>query len=384
MTTTTAFGAHGRRYDRFALSQRRTRMKVLVLSKYGHLAASPRHRFLQYAPHLAEHGIELTFSPLFDNAYLKQRFDSGRAPPPAVLRAYARRVLALLTTNRWDLAWVHCELFPYWPGVTERALRLRGLPYVYDYDDAIFHMYDEHRLPVVRTVLGRKLAPVIGGAQAVIAGSGYLARYAERFNSRVTVVPTVVDMKRYGLKPERPATDRLTVGWIGSRSTSEHLEVIAPALRALATEVPLKLIATGARPLNIPGVDVEVRPWSEDSEVQDLHEADVGIMPLPDRPWTRGKCAFKLIQYMAAGLPTVSSPVGANSEVVNDETGLFASTTEEWVAALRRLRDSVELRKKLGLAGRARALKYFSLESQKDRVRKILEQAERSGRPVLA
>ena len=251
-----------------------------------------------------------------------------------------------------------------------------AVPYIYDYDDAIFHMYDEHRLSMIRTVLGRKLAPAIGGAKAVLAGSGYLARYAERFNDHVHVVPTVVDMDRYIPRPDRSSESRpFTVGWIGSPSTSEHLDLIAPALSQLATETPVKLIATGARPVRMQGVDVEVRPWSEDREVQDLHEADVGVMPLYDRPWTRGKCAFKLIQYMAAGLPTVSSPVGANAEVVTDETGLFAGTTEAWIEALRRLRDSEPLRRRLGQAGRARVIERFSLDSQKQRVQTIIDRA---------
>ncbi len=357
-------------------------MKVLVLSKYDRLAASTRHRFLQYGPYLATHGIDLVVSPLFDDAYLKTRFQSGRAAPSAVARGYLRRLAALLGARRYDAAIVHYELFPYLPGLAEQALSVSRLPYVCDYDDATFHMYDEHRWRWVRRLLGRKLVPIIRGAAAVMAGNAYLAQYARRFNDNVHIVPTVVDMQRYPAKvPDgafsataaEPATGRrLTIGWIGSPSTTAYLELIAPALAQLAREGPLRLVATGARPLDMPGIDVEIRPWSEDREVQDLHEADVGIMPMPDEPWARGKCAFKLIQYMAAGLPTVASPVGANAEVVTDETGLFASTTEEWIATLRRLRDDPALRQRLGAAGRTRAEARFSLQSQQETVRSIL------------
>ena len=353
-------------------------MKVLVLSKYDRLAASSRHRYLQYAPFLAEHGIEMTLSPLFDDGYLVQRFRSGRAEPRAVMRAFARRVKAVATARRWDLAIVHSELFPYLPAFTERSLALVGLPYVVDYDDAIFHMYDNHRLWMVRRLLGDKLAPIIRGAEAVMAGSAYLARYAEQFNDHVVVVPTVVDMARYSPAPLRPQGSSLTVGWIGSPSTSEYLSVVIPALQRLAHRVSVKLIAVGSKPLSIPGVDVDVRPWSEEREVQDLHEADVGIMPLPDEPWARGKCAFKLIQYMAAGLPTVSSPVGANREVVSEASGLFASDTEEWVEALERLHRDAALRRRMAAAGRRRAEQAYSLESQQDRVRQLLHHAARS------
>ena len=357
-------------------------MRVLVLSKYDRLAASTRHRLLQYGPYLAEHGVELTLSPLFDDRYLAERFGTGRASLTAVATAYGRRLVALASARRFDLALVAYELFPYLPAVLERALRALRLPFVTDQDDAIFHMYDRHRSRLVRTVLGGKLRPVLAGARAVMAGSRYLAEYAERFNRNVFVVPTVIDMARYPARP--PKTNEpagpgspFTVGWIGSPSTSRYLDLVAPALTKLAAEGPVRLIATGSRPLSIPGVDVDVRPWSEATEVSDLHEAEVGIMPLPNEPWARGKCAFKLIQYMGAGLPTVASPVGANAEVVTHDTGRFATSTAEWVGALRHLRDDPGLRDRLAAAGRARAVAQYSLASQQHRVLEILQDAAR-------
>ena len=352
-------------------------MRILALSKYDCLAASPRHRFVQYRPHLARYGMDLMLSPLFDDAYLRTRFSTGGVDLRAVVRAYLRRVTALLGSWRWDLAIVHCELFPYLPSCFERTLRLLKVPYVYDYDDAIFHMYDAHARHAVRWVLGRKLAPLISGAAAVMAGSRYLARYAEHFNPRVHVVPTVVDLARYPRRPQRARTRgaSMTVGWIGSSSTSQHLQLVGPALAELAREGPLRLMAVGARPMKIPGVSVEIRAWSEQREAQDLAEVDVGIMPLPDEPWARGKCAFKLIQYMAAGLPTVASPVGVNSEVVTPKTGLFASTHPEWVDALRRLRNAPSMGQAMGERGRQRVERHYSLQSQNERVRRILTEA---------
>ncbi|MEM7678271.1 MAG: glycosyltransferase family 4 protein [Myxococcota bacterium] len=351
-------------------------MRVLVLSKYDRLAASTRVRFLQYAPYLAEHGFELTLSPLFSDAYLQERFRSNRTPPRAVVAAYARRLHALFSVTRWDLAMVHYELFPYLPGMLERALTALRMPYVYDFDDAIFHMYDQHQRPLVRRLLGQKLGPILSGASAVIAGSRYLAQYAQRFNAEVHQVPTVVDMDRYSVRSPSKDDDRaspLTVGWIGSPSTSAYLAPIAPALeRFAARHGGLRLVAVGARPFEIPGVEVDVRPWSEATEIRDLHEADVGIMPLPDEPWARGKCAFKLIQYMAVGLPTVASPVGANNDVVTPNTGLMATTTDEWVRALEKLHADPALRHRMGQTGRQRVIEHYSVASQRETVRQIL------------
>ena len=353
-------------------------MRILVLSKYDRLAASSRYRFLQYQPYLAAHGIELVLSPLFDDDYLAERFASGRKPPLAALRGYGRRLKALLSRELWDLAIVHSELFPYLPGFMERALQARGLAYVYDYDDAIFHMYDAHRVSAVRAVLGRKLAPVLSGARAVMAGNRYLVDYASKFNPNVHLVPTVVDMQRYGERPPRALDAPFTVAWIGSLTTSVFLKRLIEPLAALAKEGPVRFIATGASPIEIPGVEVDVRAWSEEREVRDLQEADVGVMPMPDEPWTRGKCAFKLIQYMAAGLPTVASPVGANEDVVTAQTGLFARTPAEWVDALRRVRDQPDWGRQLGAAGRERVQAHYSLQSQQSRIRDILEIAGES------
>lgn len=349
-------------------------LRVLALTKYDRLAASARMRFVQFEPGLRERGIELSISPLFDDRYLKERFASGRQKPEHVLRALARRARALVEARSWDLAVVCYELFPYLPPLFEQAALL-GLPYVFDFDDAIFHTYDQHPRALVRRLLGDKLSRVIHGARSVIAGSDYLAEYARRSNAHVHLIPTVIDLDRYRVRtgPKKPGP--FTVGWIGSPSTSTYLDLVAGPLQRLAQEGPLKLLAVGAAPRTIPGVDVEIRPWSEEREVADLLECDVGIMPLTDTPWSRGKCAFKLIQYMACGLPVVASPVGANREVVNAACGLMASDEQAWLSALRRYRDEPTLALQHGAAGRARAEAHYSLQSQLDPLAQIFRQA---------
>ncbi|MEL6184125.1 MAG: glycosyltransferase family 4 protein [Myxococcota bacterium] len=349
-------------------------MKVLVLAKYGLRAASPRHRFLAFAPYLEKQGIHLVFEPLFDDSYLASRLTSGELDRKALLRSYLRRVTAMLGSSRYDLLWIHCELFPYLPAWIEQLLARAGVRYVFDYDDAIFHMYDQHPNGWVRRALGDKIGRVIEGAQAVTAGSQYLVEYARRYQSNVHLVPTVVALERYAVEPG-DRDGRFTVGWIGSPSTARFLSELREPLAALAREIPLKVLLIGSGPMEVPDVDLEVREWSEDREAADLAECDVGVMPLPDAPWARGKCAFKLIQYMAAGLPTVGSPVGANRDVVTEQTGWMASSPEEWKTALRRLAEDPELRRRLGAAGRARAKERYSLTSQEPRVKRILSEA---------
>ncbi len=348
-------------------------MKVLVLSKYGPLAASPRHRFHAYVGPLADRGIHFHFAPLFGDAYVRQLGKPTANRLLLALKAYLGRLRDITRAGRYDLLLIHCELFPYLPSFAEALLDRGGHPFVLDLDDAIFHQYDSHRLAPVRWLLGDKIASVMRRARAVIAGSPYIADYARRHNPRVEVIPTVVDTRRYRVK--EGSSDPFTVGWIGSPSTTPHLEHAIPALREAARRAPLRLLTIGAAPRDWPGLDVEMRPWSEDREVDDLLECDVGIMPLPDEPWARGKCAFKLIQYMACGLPTIASPVGANTSVVTPETGLLADTHAEWVASIDRLRANPDLRQKLGAAGRRRADASFSVSVHAERIASLLSRA---------
>lgn len=358
-------------------------MKVMALSRYGTLAASSRYRFAQFVPGLAAYGIDVQVSELLDDAYLQQRFAGGRADLRHLLSAIARRTSALLRLRRCDLAIVQYELLPFAPAWIER-LALAGVPYVFDYDDAIFHKYDMHRSAMVRRMYGEKLLRIIGGARCVFAGSGYLADYARAANANVHLVPTVVDMDRYAVKPRAATAKPFTVGWIGSPSTTEYLMLVAPALQRLAQHAPVRLIAVGASPIEIDGVTVEQRVWDEQREVTDLLECDIGIMPLPDDPWTRGKCAFKLIQYMACGLPVVASPVGANRDVVTADCGLFADNLDDWVDAMARLRDDVDLRFTLGACGRERAMSHYSLASQSVRIAEMLYAAAGQPRAIGA
>ncbi|MCS6914171.1 MAG: glycosyltransferase family 4 protein [Myxococcales bacterium] len=330
-------------------------MKVLFLTKYGPLAASARQRFLQYLPYLEAHGVQCTVSPLLGDDYLAECLAGRRAPARSVMAALVRRAGALLLAGRHDLTVVHYEALPYLPAALERALLRR--PYLCDYDDAIFHIYDQHRSALVRRLLGGKISHLMARSAGVVCGSRYLLDYARARHTRVCWLPTVVDLSLYPVAPPPRPPRPFTIGWIGSPSTAAYLTALAPALAQLASEGPLRLLLIGSGAVCMPGVPVTVRPWVQNREIADLGEMDVGVMPLPDTPWARGKCGFKLIQYMAAFLPVVASPVGANCDIVTahgpDQNGMLAQGTDEWVAALRRLRDDPLLRLRLGRAGRA-------------------------------
>lgn len=337
--------------------------KVLVLTKYSSLGASSRLRFLQYLPWLQQAGVELTVRPLLSDELLLARYQRGTYGVWSLLRAYAGRIRSLRRCDQFDTVWIEKEALPWLPAWLEKWL-LRRAPYVLDFDDAIFHNYDLHRSAWVRCVYGRRIDCLMAGARLVVAGNRYLADRATVAGAqRVEVVPTVVDLERYTTKQTYSVATKPRVVWIGSPSTVQYLLDLAKPLGALSKRQPFALRVIGGGALTIPDVDVEVMDWSAETEASAIAECDVGIMPLRDTPWEQGKCGYKLIQYMACGLPTVASPIGANREVVIEgETGFFADTPSAWVEKLECLLCDAALRQRLGQAGRARVDAVYCLQ----------------------
>lgn len=363
-----------------------TNARVLFLTKYARNGASSRYRTFQYLPWLERAGLHCEVAPLFDEAYLVHRYQSGRAHFGDILRAFLRRIFTLVTVGRYDLVVIEYELLPYFPAWPERFLGWLGVPYVVDYDDALFHQYDQHEKWWIRRLLGGKIARVMRGARLVTAGNAYLADYARQAGApHVEIIPTVIDLERYPrTSPTRTRTrtpnDPVTIGWIGSPSTSNYLRAIAPALAEACAAGKAQVRLIGSGPIELPGVSVEVLPWSEATEVGMLQRFDVGIMPLPDEPWARGKCGFKLIQYMACGLPVVASPVGVNTEIVEHRmNGFLADTKDEWVAALRTLLLDAELRQGMGQAGRKKVEERYSLQVTGPRLAELVKSVAITG-----
>jgi glycosyltransferase involved in cell wall biosynthesis len=328
------------------------RISVLALTRYERLGASSRVRFLQFLPELERQGFDFDVQPLLDNEYVRSLYGG----PPVGVRhlsmAYLRRLRALRRRRRYDVVWLEKEALPWLPAYFEIA-RLQGLPYVVDYDDAWFHRYQSHWLS---PLLGRKIDAVMQVAWTVVAGNEFLARHARQAGARqVEIVPSAIDTARYRDLPSTPSGgsppgDKMVVGWIGIPLNAHYLNIVTPALRAV-DGVTLHVVG-GVAPLELEGI-AENLPWTEESEIARIAAFDVGIMPLHDTPWERGKCAYKLLQVMAAGKPVIASPVGANRQVVqHGVNGFLADTPEEWADALRRLAADPELRRRMGAAAR--------------------------------
>jgi glycosyltransferase involved in cell wall biosynthesis len=270
-------------------------------------------------------------------------------------RAFSRRLQDLYRANEFSVALLNYEAFPYLPAIYEWLLAKR-VPIVFDIDDAIFHRYDQSAL--LRPFLGRKIQKVAGLCRVAVAGNSYLAERLHHHDTRV--IPTVVDTSLYAPKA-KPQGAPLVIGWIGSPSTSAYLHGIFPVLQEIVKSGKAKLVFVGAgSSARFEGA--ELREWTEESEISQVQDFDIGIMPLPDDPWSRGKCGFKLVQYMACGKPVVASPVGVNSQIVTSRTGFLAEDAGAWKSALEKLIESEALRKDLGAAARERAVAEYSLQ----------------------
>lgn len=347
-------------------------MRMLLLSRYGRLGASSRVRLFQYLAFLESKGWQVDVSPLFSDKYLKYLY-SGKSRSVQVLAGYWRRLMALVRVRTYDLVWIEKEVLPFIPALAEELLSKIGVPYVVDYDDAIFHRYDMHRHWFIRLFLAGKIDSVMRNAALVVAGNEYLADRARAANANcVEIIPTVIDLNRY--KIVQPVRDHpRIVGWIGSPATIRYLSIIAPIIESLSEEFNVRFVAVGASEKSVSNLPMEARPWTEETEVPSIQGFDIGIMPLVDDPWERGKCGYKLIQYMACGLPVVASPVGVNRQIIEHAaSGYLAQDLHEWEQALRRLLNDQDLRRRMGARGRERVEAWYTLQVQAPRLEYLM------------
>jgi glycosyltransferase involved in cell wall biosynthesis len=351
------------------------RLLALVPSIYD-TSPGQRYRIEQWQSRLNELGVDITFAAFEDKdlnviVYARNRW---LAKTYHIGKAFFRRVSQMKSVPKHDLVYVFREASLLGPPVFEYWIHHVGVPLIFDFDDALFVPYRSPSngwLSLLK--MPSKTQTICKIASHVIAGNQYLADYARRVNPNVTVVPTTIDTDKYFLKP-RQIPDIPVIGWTGSHSTLQHLDMLRPTLKQLATRERFRLRVIGTSTYEMEGVDVETVPWRSSSEVDDLRAVDIGVMPLPDHPWNRGKCGCKALQYMALGIPTVCSPVGVNTDIIHDgANGFLARTQEEWIKKLTFLLRSTELRARLGRAGRDTVEQRFSAAVQVPRIYELLQ-----------
>lgn len=339
-------------------------MKVLFLIE-GWIAPAPRYRVLQFLPYLAEQGVSVQVRALHGDSYpFFYHWPIVGKVYKAVVRM--RRLFHLRDAHTYDVVFQQRLTLPF-TSFIEKVLVKRNGNLIFDFDDALFQTEagpDHKRMAVFRDVVQL--------SKTVIGGSDYLASHAR---DDAQVVPTVIETDTY-LPKEKPASDTLVIGWMGTHSNFPNFDPMLAALkRVLARhpEVTFKVVSNLEPPFELDRLDF-VR-WSSQGEISELQSFDIGIMPLIDHSWNRGKCAFKLIQYMSVGIPVVAGDVGANAEVVlHGETGFLVRDEAGWEEALEKLIADGDLRKRMGQAGRERCVAHYSVNHCRERLLEILKQ----------
>jgi glycosyltransferase involved in cell wall biosynthesis len=363
------------------------RIKVLALSPIPEEGAGCRFRISQYIPALEAAGFDVTLSTLYTREFFRSVYRPGHFASKAGSFAVfaARRLLSLTRVSQYDVIFLYREVFPIGPALVEWLLGLRGRPpIVFDFDDAIFlpSVSDANRL-IAALKMPQKMPTIVRASARVIAGNEYLATYARRFNSHVVTIPTSVDTNRF--KPRPPASGGTggdpIVGWIGSPTTAIFLQLLDRVLPRVAAQHRFRLRVSGAdRDVAFPGVATEIVEWSLAREVELFNSCDVGVYPLADDEWARGKCGFKAIQFMACGVPVVAAAIGVNCDIIQDGVnGFLASTEDEWVSKLGRLLSDPELRRRFAEAGRRTIEERYSVHVNAPRVAAVLRDAAAGG-----
>lgn len=342
---------------------------IYIYTKHQHQGASSRYRSIQYFDFLRQQGYSVIHRYLFSDAYLGLKYARNRRYLLVAVGCYLRRLLDLLRDVRKGHVFIiEKELFPYLPLNLERLIQAVGVRYILDFDDAIWHNYDANRRKIIRLLLGNKLQKIVKTADAFIGGNDYLCDYARHAGAKqVVMIPTVIPQSKYHDDYVRlPKNDRLTLVWIGSPSTSRYLLELNDPLQKLSDEFDLnvKLIGFDEQLAGQLRFRHSVVRWQAETEVGEMATAHIGMMPLPDGPFEKGKCGFKLIQYMAVGLPVLASPVGVNVQIVqNGVNGFTCQTGEEWYSRIRQLLLDENLRRAMGERSRAIFVDKYSLES---------------------
>ena len=344
---------------------------ILVICPHReNTAPSQRLKYEQYFDHWHSNGYEVVVSP-----FMTRRFQNIVYQPGRILEkvfwvgwGYLRRIRDLLRLPFYHGAYVHLWVTPFGLPLFEWLYAMVARSFVYDIDDLVFLGHSSEANRFIQALKGRrKMIFLMRKADHVIVCTPHLEAFVQRHNPRTTDISSTIDTDRY--LPVNPYSNerRLTLGWSGSHSTAKYLHLLDDVLKEIGSEIDFRLKVIGDPSFRMDGVEVDAQEWCEATEVRDLQEIDIGLYPLPDEEWVLGKSGLKALQYMALGIPTVATRIGANSRIIEDgENGFLVSDQEEWKDRLLVLAADPDLRRRVGDAASRTVAERFSVRANRD------------------
>ncbi|HMV11014.1 MAG TPA: glycosyltransferase family 4 protein [Cyclobacteriaceae bacterium] len=347
-------------------------MKVLFWVPYPKAESpSQRFRFEQYLSLLSQNGIQYKLSTFWDDQSWKILYLPGKTFQKLMgfVRGIFRRIASVFTLSSYDFIFIHREAMPLGPPIFEWIAYLSGKKIIYDFDDAIWLPNTSAENKIAGWLKWhRKVSSICRWSTQVSCGNEFLCSYARQYNKNVVFNPTTIDTEHLHNPTLYPVQrdSRITIGWTGTHSTLKYLDFLEPIFQSLEQKFPgqVRFLVIANKKPDLKLHSLEFIPWNKSTEIPDLLKLDIGVMPLTDDIWAKGKCGFKALQYMALGVPCVISPVGVNSEIVdNGVTGFLATTKNEWIEKLERLMADQKLREAMGKKGREKVEAEYSVKS---------------------
>lgn len=333
-------------------------------------APSQRFRFEQYLDFLTENNFEIHYHAFHTKKSWERLYQKGQFVQKAFDLGYnfLRRGILLFRLIGAKNIFMHREMTHIGPPIFEWILvKLLRRKYIYDFDDAIWiPNYSQANKAFQKAKCYWKVKYLIKWAEQVSAGNDFLANYARQFNGKVAVIPTTIDTHHHHTKEVNHETQPIVIGWTGTHSTMHYLDFVVPVLQKLEQEFNFTFKVISNKKPNYALKSLVYQDWKESTEISDLAEIHIGIMPLVLDAWSEGKCGFKALQYMALGMASIVSPVGVNTNIIEQKkNGLIAATVEEWEQALRLLLENKNLRQELGKSAQLSIQQSWSVEAWK-------------------
>lgn len=356
-------------------------MRILFISPYPHeVAPSQRFRYEQYLHALDEQGIEYDIAPFISEETWKILHTPGmfQAKAWGILGGFRRRLAQCFKLNKYDYVFIHREASHVGPPIFEWMIaKVFRKKFIYDFDDAIWlPNYSSHNAKFHKLKQYEKVHKIMKWAHKISAGNQYLGDYAAQFNDsqRIVQLPTTIDTENYHNQIKKHHENKLIIGWTGTLTTSKYVQFILPILRKLEQRYQFEFCMISNEDPEYDLKSFKFKRWKKESEIEDLLHFDIGIMPLEEDQWSKGKCGFKALQYMALGIPPIVSPVGVNTDIVqHNVNGLVCNTAEEWERAFERLMVYPELRERLGKEARKTIEQQYSVKANTEKFLKLFE-----------